>query len=142
MPVRRWQTLLSSATSIAGKFKGKFFRINKFVACLALVMSGMLATNVYAQQGNGTSNSIDTLIQESPLSTTTNSAVGKGFTPINGLPAVTVKTNADGSQDYTISLQILLMMTALTFLPAMLMILHNLLKILLTQYRANSLPMW
>lgn len=34
-----------------------------------------------------------------------------------GLPALKVVTNADGSQDYTVSLQILFIMTALTFLP-------------------------
>jgi flagellar biosynthetic protein FliP len=38
-----------------------------------------------------------------------------------GLPAVKVVTNADGSQDYTVSLQILFIMTALTLLPAALM---------------------
>lgn len=38
-----------------------------------------------------------------------------------GLPAVKVITNADGSQDYSVSLQILFIMTALTLLPAALM---------------------
>ena len=38
-----------------------------------------------------------------------------------GLPAVKVITNADGSQDYSGSLQILFIMTALTLLPAALM---------------------
>lgn len=38
-----------------------------------------------------------------------------------GLPAVKVVTNADGSQDYSVSLQILFIMTALTLLPAALM---------------------
>lgn len=38
-----------------------------------------------------------------------------------GLSAVKVVTNADGSQDYSVSLQILFIMTALTLLPAALM---------------------
>lgn len=38
-----------------------------------------------------------------------------------GLPAVNVVTNADGSQEYSVSLQILFIMTALTLLPAALM---------------------
>ncbi|WP_421855209.1 flagellar type III secretion system pore protein FliP [Marinomonas sp.] len=38
-----------------------------------------------------------------------------------GLPALKVVTNADGSQDYSVSLQILFIMTALTLLPAALM---------------------
>ncbi|NVK72484.1 flagellar biosynthetic protein FliP [Marinomonas sp. CT5] len=38
-----------------------------------------------------------------------------------GLPALKVVTNPDGSQDYSVSLQILFIMTALTLLPAALM---------------------
>jgi flagellar biosynthetic protein FliP len=38
-----------------------------------------------------------------------------------GIPAVHVKTNKDGSQDYTVTLQILAVMTLLTLLPAFLM---------------------
>ncbi|SBS26455.1 Flagellar biosynthetic protein FliP precursor [Marinomonas spartinae] len=38
-----------------------------------------------------------------------------------GLPAVNVVTNPDGSQEYSVSLQILFIMTALTLLPAALM---------------------
>jgi flagellar biosynthetic protein FliP len=39
-----------------------------------------------------------------------------------GVPAVTVTTNPDGSQDYTVTIQILMLMTALTLLPSLLMI--------------------
>jgi flagellar biosynthesis protein FliP len=38
-----------------------------------------------------------------------------------GIPAVQVKTNKDGSQDYTVTLQILFVMTVLTLLPSFLM---------------------
>jgi len=38
-----------------------------------------------------------------------------------GLPAVTVTTGADGVQTYSVTLQILLLMTALTLLPAILL---------------------
>lgn len=55
----------------------------------------------------------------------------KGFAPIEALPAVTVKTNADGSQDYTITLQILILMTALTFLPALLMMATSFTRIII-----------
>lgn len=37
-----------------------------------------------------------------------------------GVPAMHVKTNADGSQDYTVTLQILALMTVLTLLPSFL----------------------
>jgi len=38
-----------------------------------------------------------------------------------GVPAVSVTTNPDGSQDYTVTIQILALMTALTLLPSLLM---------------------
>lgn len=38
-----------------------------------------------------------------------------------GVPAVQLKTNADGSQDYSVTLQILAIMTALTLLPSFLL---------------------
>ena len=47
-----------------------------------------------------------------------------------GLPAVKVITNADGSQDYTVSLQILFIMTALTLLPAALMMMTSFTRII------------
>jgi len=37
-----------------------------------------------------------------------------------GIPAFTVQTDADGNQDYTLTIQILLLMTGLTLLPAVL----------------------
>ena len=38
-----------------------------------------------------------------------------------GIPAVTLSTNADGSQEYTVTIQILAVMTILTLLPSFLM---------------------
>lgn len=38
-----------------------------------------------------------------------------------GIPALTLTTNPDGSQQYSVTIQILALMTALTLLPAMLM---------------------
>lgn len=35
-----------------------------------------------------------------------------------GLPALTITTNPDGSQDYSVTLQVLAIMTALSFIPA------------------------
>lgn len=48
-----------------------------------------------------------------------------------GLPAVKVVTNTDGSQDYTVSLQILFIMTALTLLPAALMMMTSFTRIII-----------
>lgn len=55
----------------------------------------------------------------------------EGFKPIEGLPAITVKTNEDGSQDYSITLQILMLMTALSFLPALLMMMTSFTRIII-----------
>ncbi|MFL0809562.1 MAG: flagellar type III secretion system pore protein FliP [Agarilytica sp.] len=55
----------------------------------------------------------------------------KGFSPVEAIPVLTVKTNEDGSQDYTITLQILMLMTALTFLPAILMMMTSFTRIII-----------
>lgn len=59
------------------------------------------------------------------------SASGQGLKPISGLPALTVNTNADGSQDYSVTLQILILMTMLTFLPAILMMMTSFTRIII-----------
>lgn len=48
-----------------------------------------------------------------------------------GLPALKVVTNPDGSQDYTVSLQILFIMTALTFLPTALIMMTAFTRIII-----------
>lgn len=48
-------------------------------------------------------------------------ATAKISNALPGVPAVHVKSNPDGSQDYTVTLQILAVMTALTLLPSFLM---------------------
>ncbi len=58
-------------------------------------------------------------------------AAGVPIKGIPGLPAFTVTTNADGSQDYTVTLQILAIMTALTFIPALLMMMTSFTRIII-----------
>lgn len=48
-----------------------------------------------------------------------------------GLPAVKVVTNPDGSQEYTVSLQILFIMTALTLIPAALIMMTAFTRIII-----------
>lgn len=50
---------------------------------------------------------------------------------LGGLHAVSVKTNANGTQEYSVSLQILLLMTALTFLPAFLIMMTSFTRIII-----------
>lgn len=47
------------------------------------------------------------------------------------LTAVTVTTQPDGSQEYSVTLQILAMMTALTFLPSILMMMTSFVRIII-----------
>ncbi|WP_406668009.1 flagellar type III secretion system pore protein FliP [Gallaecimonas sp. GXIMD1310] len=49
--------------------------------------------------------------------------------PDGSLPAVTVTTNANGGQEYSVTLQVLLLMTLLTFIPAMLMMMTSFTRI-------------
>jgi len=48
-----------------------------------------------------------------------------------GVPAVHVKNNADGTQDYTVTLQILAVMTVLTLLPSFLMMMTAFTRIII-----------
>lgn len=48
-----------------------------------------------------------------------------------GIPAMKVTTNADGSQDYTVTIQILAIMTVLTLLPAFLMMMTSFVRIMI-----------
>lgn len=102
---------------------------------LQFFLLGLLAVfspaTVYAQNAGATV--IDDVLNNAPISSVSsdNSAVGKNFKPINGLPAVSMKTNADGTKDYTITLQILMLMTAMTFLPAMLMMMTSFTRIII-----------
>lgn len=54
-----------------------------------------------------------------------------GWQPIPALPALTVTTQPDGSQDYTVTLQILILMTALSFLPAIVMMMTSFTRIII-----------
>lgn len=66
---------------------------------------------------------------QSPLAATPSAT--KTLNGIPGLPALTVKTNADGTQDYTVTLQILAIMTALTLLPSLLMMMTSFTRIII-----------
>lgn len=53
------------------------------------------------------------------------------LSPIPALPVLTINKNDDGSEDYTITLQVLLLMTALSFLPALLMMMTSFTRIVI-----------
>lgn len=54
-----------------------------------------------------------------------------GFKPIEGLPAIQLKTNPDGSQSYSVTLQVLFLMTMLSFLPAILIMMTSFTRIII-----------
>lgn len=49
----------------------------------------------------------------------------------SGIPAVTLTTGADGTQNYSVTLQILALMTMLTFLPAVIMMMTSFTRIII-----------
>ncbi|MGH1485034.1 MAG: flagellar type III secretion system pore protein FliP [Cellvibrionaceae bacterium] len=58
-------------------------------------------------------------------------SVTPGIQSIPGMPAVRLTTNPDGSQEYSVSIQILAIMTALTFLPALLLMMTSFTRIII-----------
>ncbi|RMF16431.1 MAG: flagellar biosynthetic protein FliP [Gammaproteobacteria bacterium] len=56
---------------------------------------------------------------------------GAAFAAPDGLPALKVVTQPDGTQEYTVTLQILALMTAITFLPAALMMMTSFTRIII-----------
>lgn len=105
---------------------------NKYLATLMqLVFSVvvLLSASVVTAQTN-TPNVTDPGAGSLPMSQVSPSNVGS-LPAIPGLPALTVKTNPNGSQEYTVTLQILAIMTALTFLPALLMMMTSFTRIII-----------
>ena len=67
----------------------------------------------------------------SAQSAATEQSTAQGIQSIPGMPAVRLTTNADGSQEYSVSIQILAIMTALTFLPALLLMMTSFTRIII-----------
>jgi len=103
---------------------GTYPAIRLILITLLLIFS----SNSIAQAGSSPAVVAD---PSSLSSTLANGLNQQGFKPIQGIPALTVKKNADGSEDYTITLQILMLMTALTFLPAILMMMTSFTRIII-----------
>ncbi|MBY4675955.1 flagellar type III secretion system pore protein FliP [Marinobacterium sp. CAU 1594] len=54
-----------------------------------------------------------------------------GWAADSGIPAVTLSTGEDGATNYSVTLQILILMTMLTFLPAILMMMTSFTRIII-----------
>ncbi len=82
------------------------------ILSILLIAGVLFSTQSYAQE-----------------SSTTSIASSLGELP--GLSALTVTTNNDGSEDYSVSIQILALMTALTFIPALLLMMTSFARIII-----------
>jgi flagellar biosynthetic protein FliP len=96
------------------------WRGTKYFLVIALMM---ISVNSWAQ-----ASSVNTPVPPTTASVTN---IGGSLPAIPGLPALTVKTNKDGTQEYTVTLQILGIMTMLTFLPALLMMVTSFTRIII-----------
>ena len=56
--------------------------------------------------------------------------LAQGNNPLS-IPAITLTTDAEGQQEYSVSLQILLIMTALGFIPAFVMLMTSFTRIII-----------
>jgi len=56
--------------------------------------------------------------------------ISQGENPLS-IPAITLSTDAQGQQEYSVSLQILLIMTALSFIPAFVMLMTSFTRIII-----------
>ncbi|MCG9679539.1 flagellar type III secretion system pore protein FliP [Vibrio sp. Isolate24] len=86
-----------------------------------------LATSVPANAAPSESVTVSAMEKEQGAARTisTGSFTGGG----GGIPAFTMTTNSDGSEDYSINLQILALMTMLGFLPAMVILMTSFTRI-------------
>jgi flagellar biosynthetic protein FliP len=94
--------------------KHKIIIVSKTLTLLFVLLCSLFAANAYSQSEN----------EQKPLSV-------EAFESVPGLPAVTLKKNQDGSEEYSISIQILAIMTALTFLPALLLMMTSFTRIII-----------
>ncbi len=99
-----------------------------FLNCFVLLIALLIATSAHAQS---------VPVGADPLSSTPSAVTGperalqmlESSTGL-GVPAMTETTQPDGSLNYTVSIQILMLMTALTLLPALLMMMTSFTRIL------------
>lgn len=90
---------------------------------LLMLLLGLGAMGVMGQEGPQA--------PEEPQQQNPNEAIGGSLPAIPGLPALTVTTQPDGTEEYTVTLQILAIMTALTFLPAILLMMTSFTRIII-----------
>jgi len=111
--------------------------VNRVATLLLALMLAMVSVFAHASEeldtpvnSNVASNSVTVSAMEreqgAAKTLSTSSIIGSGG---GGIPAFTVTTNNDGTEDYSVNLQILALMTMLGFLPAMVILMTSFTRI-------------
>ncbi len=120
--------IIVAVSTISDGVTQKYLPWFKRIALLLLLVT--TTCGAFAQ--TGTSNVAPVVNPASPLgnspATSLTQVAGKA---IPGIPAMTVTTNASGGQDYSVTLQILAVMTALTLLPSFLIMMTSFTRIII-----------
>lgn len=105
-----------------------FLAINRTLCVLCLSFF-MLISPSSAQEANSSAVAVvnNEMSETTTTTTNTNTLLGLGN---QGIPALTMTTNTDGSEDYSINLQILALMTVMGFLPAMVILMTSFTRII------------
>lgn len=91
-------------------------KISTYIVVVSIFVLMVVSPIIHAQETNGSATA------SSPMTS---------LSALSGMQAVTVKTNEDGSQNYSVSIQILAIMTALTFIPALLLMMTSFTRIII-----------
>ncbi|MGF1714620.1 flagellar type III secretion system pore protein FliP [Photobacterium chitinilyticum] len=102
---------------------------NNLIAAVLAAFSFLLALPALAETADGLSSAAGSSVTVSEMQkeggTTQLMTTGNG----GGIPAFSVTVNPDGSEDYSVTLQILALMTALGFLPAIVILMTSFTRI-------------
>lgn len=111
-------------------------RTSQFTAILLTLFVALFSAFSYAQaEGDEpvpappASNSVTVSAMESEQGNARTLSTGSIAGGGGGIPALTMTTNPDGSEDYSVNLQILALMTMLGFLPAMVILMTSFTRI-------------
>jgi flagellar biosynthetic protein FliP len=113
-------------TLLRSNLQGRMVLIGVCFAFL-LALFPALAADDLSSAASVTNNAISREVTSS-TSNTVDTVLGLGN---QGIPALTMTTNANGGEDYSISLQILALMTLMGFLPAMVILMTSFTRIVI-----------
>lgn len=99
------------------------WHIKVIASAFLLLLLSVVATTVVAQQP-------DTPPQQSTTAEEDTSLLAGTLSQLEGVPALTVTATEEGGQQYSVTLQILFIMTALTLLPALAMMMTSFTRII------------